>query len=249
MPRLSGNHTTANRRIILACDNMSLVQAQGLCEQLKPYIWGPKFNDLYAMYGTAICGAMRDVNNIFVDAKWHDIPTTMQNCIAKFDYCDNFSFATVHCSGGLEMLQAVREKRDQLGMKVKLLGVTVLTSLDGKPCERIYGAEVANKVYQFASFAAEAGLDGVVCSGHELRLLNCGQNDNGIKKLLKVVTAIREEGSPKHDQKRTCTVEQAVDWGGDYFVIGKEITQANDPVAAAQMFVEKIEGAMVGDHR
>ena len=120
-----------------------------------------------------------------------------------------------------------------------IVGVTILTSLDGDDLEAVgYQIPLAKQVVKMARLAKENGLDGVVCSSHEISLIKeaCG------KDFKLVVPGIRPAGSAVGDQKRIMTPYQAVELGADYLVIGRPITQADDPIMAAKNIAHEING-------
>jgi orotidine-5'-phosphate decarboxylase len=131
-------------------------------------------------------------------------------------------FLTVHAAGGKEMMKAAMEASG----KITLLAVTVLTSLSE-----------ASQVLPRAREAVEAGVRGLVCSPHEIELLKKEFGGN----ILLVVPGIRPEGSDKGDQKRIMPPEEAARLGADYLVIGRPITQADDPAGMAQKIVLSLQ--------
>jgi orotidine-5'-phosphate decarboxylase len=235
----------ANKRIIVALDGMDVTKANCLMRDLKSLVWGGKFEDLFFERGIRLYGDI-DWGGIFIDGKFHSIPQTVANIIAKVASMAP-GFITLHCSGGMKMLEAAKEARDKFCPQTKLLGVTVLTSLDYMDTACVYNTtNVGQQAVYFAETAAEAGLDGVVCSAHELPGLMDNPKTRG---LIKVVTGIRREEDGRHDQARVAGPDTAIRWGADYLVIGRPITESKDPVAATKAFIEQIEGAMVGDHQ
>jgi orotidine-5'-phosphate decarboxylase len=173
--------------------------------------------------------------NTMADPKFHDIPETVRLSVRA---CAKWAptFVTVHASGGPDMLKAAvegrNEARDFPGMpldpKVKeqvagILAITVLTSLDGETCKSIFGAEPEEKVVEFAKMAHEAGIDGIVCSGKELRAIRA---ISALDDLITVVPGITPAWAKKAgDQKRIVTPTEAVESGADFIVVGRAITQ------------------------
>ena len=137
----------------------------------------------------------------------------------------------VHASGGLKMMQAAREAVDRSVCPPKLIAVTVLTSMAAEDLRQIgLDVEPADQVARLAKLAAQAGMDGVVCSAQEATLLR-GQIGGDF---LLVTPGIRHAGSEVGDQSRILTPARAMAAGADYLVVGRPITQAADPVAALQ---------------
>ncbi|MGQ3302165.1 orotidine-5'-phosphate decarboxylase [Reyranella sp.] len=171
----------------------------------------------------------------FLDLKLHDIPNTVAGGIrAVVDLAP--TFVTIHASGGREMMKAAVEEAASQAAKQnvarpKLLGVTVLTSLDRGDLESTgINADPSDQVLRLAALAHESGLDGVICSPHEIAALRkqCGPD------FVLMVPGIRPVGSAANDQKRAMTPRQAVDLGATNLVVGRPIYQAVDPRAAAE---------------
>jgi orotidine-5'-phosphate decarboxylase len=150
--------------------------------------------------------------------------------------CANFApaYLNVHASGGFDMMCAAK---GACGHGVKLLAVTMLTSLDERAIEQVgYQSGLPDRVAQMAKLAQGAGLDGVVCSAHEIAMLraSCGTD------FALMVPGIRPEGSAQADQKRVMTPSQAIAAGASHLVIGRPITGAPDPAVAAQKILDDL---------
>ena len=179
---------------------------------------------------------------IFLDLKYHDIPNTVAGAMKAIAPL-GVDFVNVHASGGLEMMkiasQSLKEESDKTGVDApKILGVTILTSLDDQALSEIgYEAGTQARVGQLANLTKQAGLDGVVCSAREIELVQkaCGSD------FILMVPGIRPEGSQTGDQKRVMTPHMAMQSGATYLVIGRPITQAEDPEAAATEILGTIE--------
>jgi orotidine-5'-phosphate decarboxylase len=171
----------------------------------------------------------------FLDLKLHDIPNTVAGGIRAVAELEP-TYITIHSSGGRDMLKAaVEEAANQAGKlgvpRAKLLGVTVLTSLDKSDLvETGVDAEPSAQVLRLAELARASGLDGCICSPHEVAVLRkeCG------KDFVLMVPGIRPAGSDANDQKRAMTPRQAVDLGATHLVVGRPICKAADPRAAAE---------------
>ena len=177
---------------------------------------------------------------VFLDLKLHDIPETVARAVASAARVQA-DLLTLHTSGGYEML--ARAAQAAAG-KVKLLGVTVLTSL-AEDDLRAEGVEqtIAEMVRARARIAARAGIDGLVCSPHEIEAAH-----GAAPGLLIVVPGIRPAAAPgaskKDDQKRVATAGQAITNGADYLVVGRPVRDAPDPAAAFEELVREVEAGV-----
>ncbi len=176
---------------------------------------------------------------VFLDLKLHDIPETVARAVSSAARIEA-ELLTVHTSGGYEMLSRAAEAA---AGRVKLLGVTVLTSL-AEDDLRAEGIEqsIPEMVRARARIAARAGIAGLVCSSHEI-----GAARGAAPGLLIVVPGIRPaagEGAAKADQKRVATAAQAIGNGADYLVVGRPVRDAADPAAAFEGLVREVEAAV-----
>ena len=226
--------------IIVALDYPTLEQALACARQLDPSIVRVKVGkQLFTSVGPAVLSALHELGfDVFLDLKFHDIPNTVAGAVgAAADL--GVWMVNVHCSGGLRMMAACRNELDKLaGAKPLLIGVTVLTSMEQQDLAGI-GLDVAPQaqVLRLAGLAAEAGLDGLVCSAQEAPALKLEQ-----PRLQLVTPGIRPAGSSADDQKRILTPRQALDAGSDYLVIGRPISQAADPAQALAAVVAELQG-------
>jgi len=166
----------------------------------------------------------------FLDLKFHDIPNTVAGAVAAAAKLPRVRLLTLHASGGLEMMQAAREAAGRAKSRPRLLGVTVLTSLDADGLRRIgMSGTPSSCALALARLARQAGMDGVVASAHEVRAIRraCGP------KFLIVVPGVRPATAAANDQSRVATPAEAIRAGADYLVVGRPITAASDPRAAA----------------
>jgi orotidine-5'-phosphate decarboxylase len=191
---------------------------------------------------------------IFLDLKFHDIPSTVAGAVTAAVGLPGVRLLDVHALGGLEMMRAAAKARDESALpkakRPKLLGVTILTSMDNTSLRTVgISGGASSRAVKLACLARHAGLDGVVASPREVRAIRraCG------KDFLIVVPGIRPEvgggsgRSPKRkkdDQARVATPAEAIRAGADYLVIGRPITAASDPEAAAQAILEEIASAL-----
>lgn len=174
---------------------------------------------------------------LFLDLKLHDIPNTVDHALravlrVRPDYI------TVHASGGTAMMQAAANAARQAGEhRPKILGVTVLTHLDDQDLAATgQGNSASRQVARLATLAAASGLDGVICSPHEISDLRSSLPDV----FLLVVPGIRPADAALDDQKRTMTPEEACRLGANHLVIGRPITRAPDPALAAAHILETL---------
>ena len=169
--------------------------------------------------------------DIFLDLKLHDIPNTIKKSI---DGLKNLpiQMLTIHISGGRDMMIAAMEAVSDT--KIKIFGVTALTSLSDDDTKNIFQRSVSEQVVEMLNLAESAGIDGVVCSPHELKLVK--RNDT----LLSVTPGIRLHDS-NDDQKRVMTPKEAIDLGADYLVIGRPITMSKDITKSLNDIFESIQ--------
>jgi len=217
-------------RVIVALDYPDAASALVLAQRLDPAQCRLKVGkELFVRAGPALVEKLSALGHqTFLDLKFHDIPNTVaQACKAAADL--GVWMVNVHASGGLKMMRAAREAIGPASSPPKLVAVTVLTSMDAHDLRQI-GLEVepAVQVERLARLAHEAGLDGVVCSAQEAPLLRASLG----KDFLLVTPGIRPAGSEVGDQRRILTPARAIAAGADYLVVGRPITQADDPVVA-----------------
>jgi orotidine-5'-phosphate decarboxylase len=189
---------------------------------------------------------------VFLDLKFHDIPNTVAGAITVAAGLPGVELLNVHATGGLEMMRAAANAladTQPQGGRPKLLAVTILTSLDRTALRQagISGTPGARAV-SLARLAKKAGLDGVVASSHEIKPIRraCG------KDFLIVVPGVRPRqsgGALRDDQARVATPGEAIRAGADYLVIGRPITTAPDPQAAARAILAEMDAAMAGGSR
>jgi|TARA_B110001452_G_C15106705_1_gene385817 orotidine-5'-phosphate decarboxylase len=170
-------------------------------------------------------GFMHKLKNkeIFLDLKLNDIPNTCAAAINSLKDLKNISYLTVHTNGGLDMLRAVKRTSKKLNKKIKILGVTVLTSLSNSSIKKIgHTKSIVELVKKQALLAKLAKLDGIICSGYEAKFLK------KICKNMEIITpGIRLPGDIKGDQKRIITPKEAFKNGATSIVIGRSITKGN----------------------
>ena len=221
--------------IIVALDFPNETSALKLVDQLDPERCRLKVGkELFTRSGPDLVKNLVKQNfDVFLDLKFHDIPNTVAKaCQAGADL--GVWMINVHASGGRKMLEAAREALPVNDGNIKLIAVTVLTSMAADDLLEI-GLDVspAEQVKRLANLTYDCGLDGVVCSPQEISMLR-----ESLAQPFDLVTpGIRPQWSVTGDQKRIMTPAQAIDVGSNYLVIGRPITQAEKPMEA----LEKIE--------
>jgi orotidine-5'-phosphate decarboxylase len=231
----------SHSRIIVPLDFNTAEQALGLVEKLQPDLCQLKIGkELFTKAGPVLVEKLIAKGfDIFLDLKFHDIPTTVAKaCAVAADL--GVWMVNVHASGGTEMMSLAREEIEKKSHHPLLIGVTILTSMNQQALKELgIQCSVEEQVMRLAQLASDAGLDGVVCSAHEVKILR----DNLGKEFKLVTPGIRPGGSNKDDQKRVMTPGQAINAGSDYLVIGRPITQAADPGQALKDISEEISAA------
>lgn len=225
-------------KLIVALDTEELQVAEQLVNQLGSVVKIFKIgSQLFTACGPQVIHLIqRKGAEAFLDLKFHDIPNTVSHTVEAA--CrHNPLMLTVHTLGGSEMLRAAVQARNHTASTTKILGVTILTSLDKGQLEEIgLSASVNEEVLCLAQMAKAAGLDGVVASPQETGILRQSLG----KEFIIVTPGIRPGRSMRDDQRRTLQPKDAVLAGADYLVVGRPITQASDPLVAAKKIVEEM---------
>ncbi len=225
-------------KLIVALDVDDLKNAEALIDKLASAVKIFKVgSQLFTAAGPKILQLIQQKGSgAFLDLKFHDIPNTVSHAVeAACRY--NPMMLTVHTLGGSRMLQSADQARRRCGADTKILGVTILTSLDKGGLEEIgLSASVNEEVLCLAQMAKSTGLDGVIASPQEIGMLrqNLGRD------FIIVTPGIRTVGPMKDDQRRTMGAKEAVLAGADYLVVGRPITQAQDPLAAAKKIIAEM---------
>ncbi|MGI9647402.1 MAG: orotidine-5'-phosphate decarboxylase [Acidimicrobiia bacterium] len=225
-------------RILVALDLRTAENAVRMARDLAPHVGGFKVGlGLLFGPGPATVAALAEVGKpVFADAKLHDIPSQVERAARRLAAL-GARWITAHASGGVAMLKAAAEGSAAASTGTGILGVTVLTSLGATDVERIApGSSPGRMTSRLAKIADEAGCEGVICSARELGVIA-----QVAPKLVKVTPGIRPPGAEAGDQERIMTPAEAVARGADYLVIGRPITGAEDPVAAAAAISETVE--------
>ncbi len=180
-------------------------------------------------------------SGVFLDLKFHDIPNTVAGAVTAAANLSGVRMLTLHTLGGAEMMRAARRALAGRKNPPKLLGVTVLTSHDAASLRRVgISGPPGQRALKLAKLAQKAGMDGVVASAHEVRMIRraCG------KDFLIVVPGVRPALAALQDQARVATPTEAIRSGADYLVIGRPITAAENPRSAAVQILAEISEAL-----
>ena len=216
-----------NKNIFVACDTVSSKQIKKIIKDTQTkklsigYKLGLEF--FYSKSGRSFLSKIDNDKIIFLDLKLNDIPNTCASAVNALKDLKNIKYLTAHIAGGYEMLKAIKKSARKINKKLKILGVTVLTSLSNKGLKKTgHTKSIEKLVAQQARLAKSAGLDGIVCSGHEAKIIR------KICKKMEIVTpGIRLTGNKTQDQKRVMTPKEAFNNGATSIVVGRSITQGN----------------------
>ena len=219
--------TKKNNTIFIACDTSSLSKIKKIIKLTKNsslnigYKFGLEFFN--SKHGRSFISKLPKQHIIWLDLKLKDIPNTVSSSIHSLKDLTNVRYLTIHASGGMEMMKAAKRAAAKTNKKLKILAVTVLTSFSEKSIKQTGHTKSIKKiVIQQVSLAKKAKLDGIVCSGHEVKSIKT------ICKKMQIITpGIRLEGDSKGDQKRVMTPSQAFQNGATGIVIGRSITNGN----------------------
>ncbi|MCC5881544.1 MAG: orotidine-5'-phosphate decarboxylase [Halomonas sp.] len=226
--------------LIIALDHPSLHAALCLADQLDPGRCRLKVGkELFTRSGPEIVEALHGRGfQVFLDLKFHDIPNTVAGAVQAAAE-QGVWMVNVHASGGRRMMEAARERLERHNLETHLIAVTVLTSMTAEDLVEVgIDAPTEQHVERLAQLTRECGLDGVVCSAqesHRLRQL-CGDD------FLKVTPGIRPASTEHGDQRRVMTPAEAMTAGSTHLVIGRPVTQADDPMAALTAIERELAG-------
>jgi orotidine-5'-phosphate decarboxylase len=227
---------TAADRLLVALDVETLGEAEALLDRLRGVVTGCKIgSQLFTAAGPAAVELARKRDfRVFLDLKFHDIPNTVAGAVREATRLGVFML-NVHAAGGVAMMKAAAESARKAAAEFKVprplaIAVTVLTSLDRRALEVEVGvpSTVERHVVHLADRARAAGLDGCVASPQETRLLRVAMGPRWV-----IVTPGIRTANAGDDQVRVATPAAAVTAGANYLVVGRPITQAPDPTAAA----------------
>jgi orotidine-5'-phosphate decarboxylase len=228
-------------RLIVALDFPGAAEALSLVDQLEGASrWFKVGLELYLAAGNGLVAELqRRGFSVFLDLKFHDIPNTVVSAVRSAGRL-GVSMLTLHAAGGPDMLAAAVQAAGETDAGLALLAVTVLTSMDGAQLEAtgVHGSAAA-QVEKLAGMAFACGVQGFVCSAAEAASL---RSRFGSGPLL-VIPGIRPQGADNGDQRRVATPAAAITAGASYLVVGRPITRAADPGAAARSILAEIQGA------
>ncbi len=231
-------------RLIVALDVNTEEKAVSMAGRLKNDVKFLKIGlELFSSCGPRIVERIRETGcDVFLDLKFHDIPTTVAKAAAAATALRPFMF-NVHALGGFEMMkraaEAVAMEASRLSIdKPKVLAVTILTSMDEKAMKEVgLALNAKDAVLKLALLAKTAGIDGVVASPSETRAIRKELGDD----FLIVTPGVRPEWAAANDQKRVATPKAAIKDGADYIVVGRPITEYKDPAEAARQIQKEME--------
>ncbi|MFO8192094.1 MAG: orotidine-5'-phosphate decarboxylase [Bacillota bacterium] len=226
-------------RLIIALDLPDPQKARILADRLSDTGAAYKIGlELFLAGGPSFVAEMTSRHRIFLDLKFHDIPSTVAAAV-KAAASLGVWMVNIHAAGGRKMMVAAREALANYNAKPLLLAVTVLTSLnDSQLSELGFGEGSEKRARLLSTLAAESGLDGVICSPREIEAVK----EIGGSGFLTVSPGVRPAGSNINDQSRVATPREVIRAGGDYLVVGRPIRTAEDPYAAAWKIIEEIGG-------
>jgi len=229
------------KNIVVALDFDSKVDALALIDRLDPSLCRLKIGkEIFTHFGPAFVTEVQNKGfDVFLDLKFHDIPNTVAKAVkAAADL--GVWMVNVHASGGSKMMQAARDILKPYGDKAPLLiAVTVLTSMSEDDLLDLGIIKSPEQQVDFlAGLAHKAGMDGVVCSAQEAQMLK--QNYGADFKL--ITPGIRTSDASLDDQKRIMTPEKAVNAGSDYLVIGRAITNSENPIETMKEIYSSLNG-------
>lgn len=228
-----------NNRILVALDFANEKDALELVQKLNPKLCRLKVGkEMFTLFGPQFVTKLHNLGfELFLDLKFHDIPNTVAKAVAAAAELGVW-MVNVHASGGTKMMKAAKEALKPYGEQAPLLiAVTVLTSMDQDDLNDLgIDATPEQQVSFLASLAKKAGLDGVVCSAHEAKMLKKQNGDDFIL----VTPGIRTESAKSDDQKRVMTPPVAIQEGADYLVIGRAITKSSNPLQTVNEITNSI---------
>lgn len=225
--------------VFCAIDTPDQTKAVELAAKLKGHVGGLKVGlEYFVANGPEGYAPFKELGlPLFLDLKLHDIPNTVAGAIRSVLSLEP-DFITIHTSGGLHMMKAAADAaKEAKGKRPKILGVTVLTSLDENDLDAVgQDTNTAAQVQRLAFLAKESGLDGIVCSPAEVASLRKSMGPDFIL----MVPGIRPSWAAANDQKRIMTPRDAMEAGATHLVIGRPITGAENPTEAAQKVNQEI---------
>ena len=212
--------------VFIACDTQNIKKVRKIIKSTSTkkidigYKFGLEF--FYSSKGRGFIKTLKN-KNIFLDLKLNDIPNTCNAALDSLKDMKNIRYLTVHINGGLQMLREVKKKAKSINKNLKILGVTVLTSLTNKSIKQLgFRNNIKKTVLKQALVAKKAKLDGVICSAKEIEIIK-----KKIKKINIITPGIRMYDDSVNDQKRVVSPYQAFEKGATGIVIGRSVTNGN----------------------
>ncbi len=219
----------------IALDLKSNQQNINIVKKLSSYVYGFKvgYRSFYNTQSKELVSEIKKSKcKLFLDLKLHDIPNTVSCAIDSLSKI-NPDFLTLHISGGKEMMKAAVNSIKKNKLKTKILGVTLLTSLDGKDSEKIYKERNTSKlVKKFAEIANNVNIHGLICSGDDLKVLR------KYNKLIKITPGVKMFAR-NDDQKRVTFAHNALQDGASFVVIGRELIESKKPLDLLKKYGEQ----------
>ena len=237
------NIDNPSEKIIIALDGMDKNNVLNLLEKIPEIIWVKVGLELFVTEGPEILSILRDKGKkIFLDLKFHDIPTTVARACFSASQT-GAQFISLHTCAGLKALEMAHEAAQEGAAKVnlkppKLLGITILTSWtrESFASDLLINQSIDHRVKHLAEIASKSGLGGCVCSPREVQFLR-----EVYPQTFELVTpGIRSLGSDINDQSRVSDASEALKMGASKLVIGRAITQSNDPAYMFKGFCDKV---------
>ena len=219
----------------VALDLKSNAQNISIVKKLHYHVYGFKvgYRSFYNNRSNELISEIKkSKSKLFLDLKLHDIPNTVSSAIDSLSNI-NPDFLTLHISGGKEMMKAAVNSIKKNKLKTKILGVTLLTSLDGKDSEKIYKERSTKKlVKKFTEIANNVNIHGLICSGNDLRGLG------NFNKLIKITLGVKMFAR-NDDQKRVTFAHNALQDGASFVVIGRELIESKKPLELLKKYGEQ----------
>ena len=241
--------TNPAERLIVALDFPSAATAMDMVDQLQGVCrWFKVGMELYYAAGNSVIERLRERGfEVFLDLKLHDIPNTVAGAVRSVS-CTGASLLTVHAGGGERMMRAAAEAANKPDAP-RLLAVTVLTSIDAAELNAVgVGSTtdveaVETQVLRLARLAKSAGINGVVCSPQEVKVVRRAMGDEALLVVPGIRSAAAVASGKTEDQSRVATPAETIARGASMIVVGRPITQASDPAEAASAILAEIQSA------
>ncbi len=225
-------------KVVIALDFNNTQESLKFASKVSPNLCRLKIGkELFSIGGPELVKELISQKfDVFLDLKYHDIPNTVAKACQSAANMGVWML-NIHALGGLKMMRAAKEAVESCQHQPILVAVTILTSMEPEDLELIgLSNSPKENVLRLAKLAKQAGLDGVVCSAQESAML---RSEIG-KDFCLITPGIRPEGADINDQKRIMTPVEAINYGSNYLVIGRPITQAKDPISVLKSINKSI---------